>query len=212
MDSEESKLLYFEVVITASNGSIAFSASETMLFSSVYSSSSSHVLLLVPASGLSKALVGLEYTPLFDFYGSDIINIEVDDLGNSGLCYSDDGTTGSECSLKASYRLPVVVAMKDDTIEIDSSYKDRVTMCEEGGEVVVNGIRVLHHDIRTVVKSDVSRYVVRDSSVNRSPVTNDFAINKRMNSSNYTFTEGFVNLTYSEAMNVEEYYRDVVSA
>ena len=59
------------------------------------------------------------YTPKTDFYGTDSIVISINDMGNTGLCY-DKKVEGHFCDLSDSFILPIVIAPKEDTLEINS--------------------------------------------------------------------------------------------
>ena len=90
--------------------------------------SASTLRLWIPTSHLTSALSGLVYSSDTDFYGSDVLTITANDLGNSGMCYTDATTVGSACYLIAEYRLPILISAKEDEVDIDSPYEGNLHM------------------------------------------------------------------------------------
>ena len=136
------------------------------------------------------------YKPKVDFYGTDIVVIEVEDLGNAGKCYDQDLVEGRMCSLKDEFHLPVLVSAKEDKIEIISPYKDQLVFGFEDREVILSSIHVKNHDLNQMIddikESSIDpRFIIRNSSDNFNSITNDHLFNATFTTSN-TNTSNFI--------------------
>ena len=193
VDAAETKGGYILIKFETLHGTISLDSSITSNIESNELFSLASVLeaqMYVPCTMLTTALDGIVYTPPVDFHGSDSIVITVNDLGNSGLCY-DKELVGYTCNLIATYTLPVNIAAKEDRLEFISPYDNLLVIAVEDQEVVLRNISVLNHDFNFFhVPEEDPRFIERDSSVNRNPVTNDFESNRIMNSTNYTNEAG----------------------
>ena len=93
----------------------------------------------------------------------------------------------------------------------NSPYEGSLAFCEEDSEIVFKGIRVKNHDINFISKEKEERYAVRDSNVNRNPMTNDFMLNKKMNRSSYNYTLGLLSETFGHASEEELFDENLVA-
>ena len=168
VDAAESAAGVLQVTLSAYNGSFSVDVSKSTIsyyFDSAHvnqhSVMGSVVQMLVPAQSIDTALEGILYSPFVDFYGTDMVTISVDDLGNTGygpLCIGLE-VLGNPCRLTDSVLLPVQVHRKADRLEITNpTYSpqydgvsgsfsfSQVVLGQEDSDVMINGLRIINHE------------------------------------------------------------------
>ena len=149
VDIDESSSGSVELSMRCSNGSFLIDPSSNNAYPSLQRLLGSHLQLLdvvIPSYGIPIILEGLYYLPNPNFIGADAIEISVNDLGNTGTCFS-----GPSCDLSDSLVLPVLIADLDSAPSI--TVPSAIVSAREGASVKIQGVSIVSNRLDLLIST-----------------------------------------------------------